>query len=135
MDIQGKKVGIFKGSLYKDYLLQKFNNQITILEFTNTPSAFEALTNNEVDVLLLANIDEEYWIASSALDRNDFHFIGEPIPLGYGYGIMANFESSKLITQINKALSDMESDGTYLQIYNIYFGSMNQAFTAASPQK
>lgn len=135
LDIQGKKVGIFKGSFYKDYLLQTFNDQVNVIEFINTPLAFESLLNNDVDVLLLADIDEGYWIANNALDEDDFRFIGKPIPLGNGYGIISNMESVTLITEINKALADMESDGSYLQIYNLYFGSINQIFTATSLQQ
>ena len=132
-DMQGGKIGIFKGSFYKKYLLQQFNEQIDIVEYATTPQAFHGLLNNDVDALLLDSIDEDYWISNNNIDRSKFYFIGKPIPFGSGYGIMANLESIDLITNINKILISMESDGRYLQIYNLYFGSMNQISTI-SPQ-
>lgn len=121
-ELRGKKVGVYKSSLYKEYLLLKFNNDIDILEYESSATAFQALNNEEVDSLLLANISEKYWIANSRYEMSDFHFLGDPIPLGDGYGIMANLASGDLIRQINQILLKMQSDGTYLRIYNLYFG-------------
>ena len=42
--------------------------------------------------------------------------------MGEGYAIMAHKNNSDLIKKINQALLDMEQDGTYLRIYNRYFG-------------
>ena len=128
-DIQDKTIGIFKGSLYKTYLLQLVNHQADIVELSDSPSAFEALINGDVDVLLLDTIDEVYWIANSSHQPNEFRFIGDPIPLGNGYGILAHVESTPLISKVNKALMDMESDGSYLRIYNLYFGSINETYS------
>ena len=130
-----KKIGIFKGSFYRAYLEEKFYNQINIIEYPYTQLAFRALINNDVDVLLLASIEEDYWIANSEFEMSDFRFIGKPITLGNGYAIIANIQLNQLIAQINQVLMNMESDGTYMQMYNMYFGSMNQAFTATSLQK
>lgn len=121
-DMQGKKVGVFKGSLYKAYLLEKYNGQVTIIEYESSPGAFQALLTGDADALLLANIAEKYWITNSKLDIASFRFIGEPILLGSGYGIMASIQSTELVKKINKALMDIQSDGTYINLYNLYFG-------------
>lgn len=52
---------------------------------------------------------------------NLFKLVGKAIRSGDGYGIMANKNNADLITQINKALLQMENDGTYLRISNTYF--------------
>ncbi|MFA1369849.1 transporter substrate-binding domain-containing protein, partial [Legionella pneumophila] len=42
--------------------------------------------------------------------------------IGNGYGILALKNNAPLIMKINKALLQIEKDGTYLEIYNTYFG-------------
>ena len=121
-NLRGKKIGIYKNSLYKAYLLLKFNNDVEILEYDSSETAFQALNHDEVDALLLANISEKYWIANSNFDMHDFHFLGKPIPLGDGFGIMANLDEGDLIQEINQILLKMQADGTYERIYNLYFG-------------
>lgn len=120
-DFKYKKIGVYEGSLYRNYLLNKFNNHVQVIEYTTSAGAFEALVNNEVDGLLLDNIAEKYWIANSAFETKKFHTVGASIPLGNGYGIMANLQSLSLINNINQALSTIEADGTYIKLYNLYF--------------
>lgn len=123
-DIKGGKVGIFKGSLYKEYLLDTFEQNINILEYDSSPAAFQALISGNVDALLLADIAEQYWVANSDYPATAFQYIGDPIPLGDGYGIMGNLESNQLVTNVNAALKTLESNGTYLKIYDLYFSTM-----------
>jgi arginine transport system substrate-binding protein len=122
---KSKTVGVYKGSLYKDYLLQKFNNQITIAEYTDSADAFNALNNHDVDGLLLSGVAEKYWIMNNSAGTTQFHTVGGAIPLGNGYGIMTNLQSGELIGKINRGLMDMESDGTYVKIYNLYFSGIH----------
>ncbi|RYW67113.1 ABC transporter substrate-binding protein, partial [Legionella pneumophila] len=49
--------------------------------------------------------------------------IGDKIPIGSGYGIIALKNQSALIDKINHILLEMEKDGSYLRIYNEYFGA------------
>ncbi|HAT9397002.1 TPA: transporter substrate-binding domain-containing protein, partial [Legionella pneumophila subsp. pneumophila] len=42
---------------------------------------------------------------------------------GSGYGIIALKNQSALIDKINHILLEMEKDGSYLRIYNEYFGA------------
>ena len=121
-DLRSKKIGVYKNSLYKAYLLLKFNNDVDVLEYESSQTAFHALNNQEVDALLLPDISEKYWIANSNYEMRDFDFISKPIPLGDGFGIMANLDEGELIQQINQILLKMQADGTYVRIYNLYFG-------------
>ena len=75
-----------------------------------------------MDALLLPDISEKYWIANSNYEMRDFDFISKPIPLGDGFGIMANLDEGDLIKEINQILLKMQADGTYVRIYNLYFG-------------
>lgn len=124
-DLAGKRVGLFKSSLYKDYLLQTFSGSVSVVEYNSIPVAFQALIDNEVDAVLLTKLGEQYLIANSQSNPSSFRYIGKPIPLGVGYGILANVQSTALIDRVNKALHDIETDGTYLRIYNTYFGLLS----------
>ncbi len=126
-ELRGKKVGVFKASLYKEYLWKKFDKDIVILEYDSSPSALQALITDEVDAVLLSTIAEKYWVINNKLDMSDFHFIGNPIFLGNGSGIMAHLDSYELIHKINQIIIEMETDGTYLQLYNLYFGLVDSS--------
>ena len=79
----------------------------------------DALVNNEVDVIYTNSFVSKYII------NNELHTIkpvGEKIAMGQGFGIIALNKHAKLIKKINAALLMMEEDGSYLTIYNHYFG-------------
>ena len=124
-DLIGKKVGLYKASLYKNYLLNTFKNQVDVVEYNSIPLAFQGLIDGDVDALLLTKLGERYLIANSQSPISSFRFVGAPIPLGAGYGFMANVQSTNLIDRVNKALQQIEADGTYLRIYNLYFGLLS----------
>ena len=104
-----------------DLLLTDFfkgPDQVQIKPYNNIPDMIQALTNNEVDALLINNIAAEYWAAN-----NDslFKLLGTPILFGNGYGIMAKITNASLIARINTALQKMEADGSYKKLYSDYF--------------
>ncbi|KTC75340.1 arginine ABC transporter substrate-binding protein [Legionella birminghamensis] len=115
-DLAGKQIGSEKGTIFKGLLLEKFNNNIQIKEYSTQPEIFQALGNNEIDALILDEGSSKYWSANG-----DFKLIGPEMKIGIGYGIMANKREQALIDRINKALLSMENDGTYVKIYSKYF--------------
>ncbi|RAP37589.1 hypothetical protein B1207_05300 [Legionella quinlivanii] len=115
-DLAGKKVGSEKGTIFKEMLLEKFNSNIQIIEYSTQPEIFQALSNNEIDALILDEGSSKYWSANG-----DFKLIGPEMKIGIGYGIMANKSEQALVDRINKALLSMENDGTYVKIYSQYF--------------
>ncbi len=52
---------------------------------------------------------------------SNYKIVGKKIPLGQGYSIIALPQNKALIIAINKCLLNMETNGTYLTIYNKYF--------------
>ncbi|ASQ44674.1 transporter substrate-binding domain-containing protein [Legionella clemsonensis] len=122
-DIYNKKVGIEKGTVFKAVTLERFNNKVQIIEYPTLPEVFQALEEGKIDVLIADEETAKYWMVNS---DEQFKLLGNPIPIGIGYGIMASKKSQTLIQQINKALTDMEDDGTYLKIYRRYFMPMSE---------
>ena len=117
-DLVHKKIGVRLGTPFKSLALSIYKNQVDVIEYPHTPKLLDALSNNKIDAVLMDAPAVRIWVANNG---NLFKSVGSNIPIGKGYGIMANKDQDKLIDQINQALLDMEADGTYLQIYNNYF--------------
>ncbi|CEG62296.1 transporter substrate-binding domain-containing protein [Legionella micdadei] len=120
-DIREKRVGSVQGTLFKALVLEKFHNLVQIIEYPAITSAFQALSKNKVGVVITDEETARHWVS---INSTMFKLLGSSIPVGIGYGIMANKKSSDLIGRVNKALLDMENDGTYLKIYNRYFAKI-----------
>lgn len=120
-EIRNKRVGVEQGTIFKEIILEKFNQEIQVIEFHDLYMVFQALVNNDIDVLIADEEAVKYWTANNS---QQFKLVGQAIPIGTGYGIMANKLSQSLIIRVNKALMEMENDGTYLRIYRRYFAPM-----------
>lgn len=122
-DIKNKRVGVRRGSLYggdyfKNYVLQLYHNQVRVAEYPTMNDLMEALGNRVVDVAFVNAVAADYWYMNN---QNQYKLIGSKIPLGNGYGIMANEGQEPLINAINNALQHMLADGSYEAIYSRYF--------------
>lgn len=113
----GKRIGVQAGSLYEKLAINTFK-KATIVQEKTQQDLLEAISNKKVDAILCDEASAQYWI-----DNNEglFKTVGAGIPVGLGYGIMANTSNLALIEHINRILSDMAEDGTYLSIYKQYF--------------
>jgi ABC-type amino acid transport substrate-binding protein len=116
-DLVGKKIGYFQASSLKKTIAQytPLNN---IKEYTQLPAMLDALSTHQVDALLINSSFAKYLMNN--VER--LKPIGQPVDLGMGYGMIALKQNEALISRINKALLQIESDGTYTTIYNKYFG-------------
>lgn len=117
-DIQGKKIGILEGSVYLSDVLERFKGANQIVQFSKESDELAALQSGRLDLVITDDAIAEYWVANT---NGELKLVGKAIRMGEGYGIMANKQHAALIEQINAALEAMESDGTYLKIYNTYF--------------
>ncbi|WP_133127283.1 transporter substrate-binding domain-containing protein [Legionella nagasakiensis] len=113
----GQRIGVEKGTIFQNLLLEKYNN-VNVITYTEQQDMLHDLENHKIDVIMFDYIDASYWVDNNP---ENFKYVGAPISIGMGYGILANINSIQLINRINNALIDMENDGTYLSIYNRYF--------------
>ncbi len=113
----GKRIGVEKGTVFKSLLEQKYNN-VNIIEYNTQTDMLQDLANRKIDLIMFDLIGASYWVNTNP---NYFKLIGEATPFDMGYGIVANINQQQLIARINKALNDMQNDGTYLAIYSRYF--------------
>lgn len=117
-DLKGKNIGLRMHNPYNEFLAKFFKNDIHVQTFVTTPDVIEALSDGKIDAMLVNNISADYWAANNA---NQFRLLGEPMPFGNGFGIMANKGQAALILKLNAAMQQMEADGFYKNIYSHYF--------------
>lgn len=117
-DLKNQRIGCERNTLCKRITLAHISSNVKIIEFDTLPEIFKALVDGSVDAVMADDKIAKYWVAAS---NNVFRLVGQNIPIGYGYGIVANKDNEALIKRINKALQDMGNDGTYQIIYSHYF--------------
>lgn len=118
-ELRNKKVGIIQAAAFNKSILTQYTSLNNIHEYSKFPDLIDALTAHQVDAILLNSSVAKYVINN----MENFHMLGAPIQLGMGYGMIALKKNAKIIDQINNTLLQMEADGTYVAIYNKYFGS------------
>ncbi len=122
-DLRGKTVGAEHDSIFIDYIEKRYGSAIKVIPYPIISEAVFALSNGDISAVILDRETAQFWVGN-----NDamFKVIDPPIPMGLGIGIMANKDNQKLITRINETITDMQSEGSYLNIYNMYFGEMKR---------
>lgn len=118
-DLKNKRIGTVQESHLHDTLLL-YTSKENIKEYPKISLMIMALLNNDVDAIIMNINIFKYLTINKVIN---FQTVGRPIVLGNGYGIVALPKNVTLIQRINKALLEMENDGTYEVIYNKYFGS------------
>lgn len=113
------RVGVDKGTVNEIVLREKFPGA-TIIAFDDTPFAFTALRNGNVQTItqdgpklagLLANVPdrEKYEISPFSISKD---YIGGGLPKG----------ETRLTEYVNKTLLSLESNGEAKKIYDTWFG-------------
>ncbi|HRD71142.1 MAG TPA: transporter substrate-binding domain-containing protein [Legionella sp.] len=127
-DILNKTIGIRRGALEGGALLkasieQLYNQQVNIIEYPTMNSLLAALSNKKVDVIYSNELPIRYWYSHH---EDVYKLIGNKIPMGSSYIILAQQKYAELMESVNRALLDMMADGTYLEIYDRYFSPIQE---------
>ncbi len=114
--IKDHKVGVrlgtlSHGTLFKDYVLKMYNNQVETASYLTMSDLLAALNHGDVDAVFSNSIPLQYWQTNNP---NIFTLVGKPITIGDGYCVMANKGQEKLI-QKNKC--GTSSNGTRSIVY------------------
>lgn len=117
-DIQGKTVGVHKGSLFDRLLNTRYKDKVTIKYFRTHYDLLKGLQAGKVDAILLDQPAANYWTTNSS---GQFKELDPSLKLGSGIAIMASKANEKLIDSINQALVNIKKDGEFLQLYKRYF--------------
>ncbi len=116
-DLKGKKVGVGIGETYEAYL-QENHPEIKIVPYKSTPNIFQDMRNNRIQGFVTDSLVGLYQIKKAALDF---------IPCGNllyqeKMAIPVKKEDTRLLNQINSALTRMKSSGELQAIYDKWFG-------------
>jgi arginine transport system substrate-binding protein len=119
-NLQGKRVGVIKDSTFYTYLIGKYGNSIQLKTYDTNEQLAAALSNKEIDVMLLDTPAANYWVGYSV---GLFKTIGQPtyLPSDKGYGIVVKRGNETLIDSLNRALSTIMRNGTLQKIKQTYF--------------
>lgn len=117
-DLKGSRFGIIAGTLFSQLIKARFGEDAKITGFENTETLIDALANNRVDSIILDADSVDFWVFTTG---NLLKKIGQPLELGTGYGIITRLGNDRLMNRINKALLDIQNDGSYLKVYRYYF--------------
>ena len=120
-EIRGKTIGARHAYVFEDVVTKQFGNQVTLKNYNNLSDLLNALGSDQVDTIIM----EAPSARSIAANLTNLRLLGNAIPHGGGYGIVAAKDKEHLIQEINQALLDIESDGTYKTLYNTYFSPMD----------
>ncbi|WP_182375955.1 ABC transporter substrate-binding protein [Nocardioides sp. WS12] len=113
-DLDGVKIGVQQGTTGKTYAEANAKGA-KIVSFPGDAEMFQAIKAGQVDAILQdlpVNLDH-------ATD-GEFEVV-ETYETDENYGLAIKKGNSQLVEDVNGALEEMRSDGTYDEIYNKYF--------------
>ncbi|KTD20914.1 arginine-binding periplasmic protein [Legionella lansingensis] len=122
-DLAREKVGVLKGeqdsSVFANYLNQNFPGQFTIIDFDDIEDLVNALSTGNIAAAFIHESTALYWQQNGG---GQFKLLGTPTIVGEGIAIMTLPQNNQLVQQLNAQLQAIEKDGSYLNLYQTYFG-------------
>ncbi|MGQ3888955.1 transporter substrate-binding domain-containing protein [Legionella sp. CNM-1927-20] len=113
-----KKVGVLAGRGYGEYLRQNGALSMTIVDYHDQMDLFDALYNGKVDAIFMNNYTAMYLLHRFP---NYVKLINTCINFASGIGILSRVDNKDNLDKINALLTQFESDGTFVKLYNYHF--------------
>lgn len=116
------RVATVKGSVQEKYLRQHKADTMQTISYMHLEGAYQALLKGEVDQVLGPAILQLGFISRHT--ESDYELLGEPIRqnnLGGEVAVALPLTQTELQQQINQALSEMLTDGSYNRLNKKYF--------------
>ncbi|MEE1765712.1 MULTISPECIES: transporter substrate-binding domain-containing protein [unclassified Streptomyces] len=127
-DLKGKKVGTQAQTTGEDYAKSK---GIDSVSFESSDAVLNGLRTKQVDAVIIDYPVVQGWLKDKA--NADAFEVAEQVNTGEEYGFTVKKGNTKLVTAINKALSEAKSDGTYKKLYEQWIGPYDESAASASP--
>ncbi len=125
-DIDGKRVGVFSGTIHDKYVSTNYPNSKVLL-YDNTADMMLSLKTGKIDAIMIATSTADLLLKHNddlaILNRELF-----PMPLGVGF----RKESGELRKHFNEFLSTIRKNGTYDEMSKRWF--INDAEEAVQPK-
>ncbi|STX51900.1 arginine ABC transporter substrate-binding protein [Legionella busanensis] len=116
--LANKKVGVLAGRGYGTYLMQNATFNMTIAEYHDQMELFDALYNGKVDAIFMNNYTAMYLMHRYP---DYIKLINTSINFASGIGILSRVDNKNNLDKINALLTQFESDGTFVKLYNYHF--------------
>ncbi len=118
--LNNKKIGVEEGTIYEDQATHLGISNPTIIPYSTAQDAITALTNKQIDYILLDNPSALYWAANTS---NVLKVVGTPYVYGYGIGIAVSPNNISLLPVINTNLIQYQNSNDYKENYKrfLYF--------------
>jgi cystine transport system substrate-binding protein len=115
-DIKGFKVGVGLGTTFET--LAKSVQGAEVKSYDSFDQYAQELVNGRVDVIV-----NDQLLAAYAIKKGQLPIaIASPVLSEDRIGIAVKKGNAELVSQVNKSLTDMKTDGTYKQIFMQWFG-------------
>ena len=123
-DLGGKKVAVNKGSIGADLIkrLSGSNAPAKVEEFEQRIDIFSAVLSRQVDAAVTDDVVARYYAVNSP---GKFRVLKDSLQ-EEDFAVAVRPADAELLEKINKALSDMQADGTAEAIQQRWFGSSSQ---------
>jgi polar amino acid transport system substrate-binding protein len=114
-DLDGKTVAAQQGTTGLELAKEKLGDS-EIRPYPEGPDAVNALKAGTVEGVII-----DAPVAQNAVEKSGGVEIAEKVPTEETYGIAVAQGETELLDEINKALKEVEQDGTYNTIYETWF--------------
>src|SRR5690242_2010458 len=114
-DLEGKTVAAQQGTTGLELAKEKLSGS-EIRPYPEGPDAVNALKAGTVEGVII-----DAPVAQNAVEKSGGVEIAEKVPTEEEYGIAVAQGETELLDEINKALEEVEADGTYKKIYEKWF--------------
>jgi polar amino acid transport system substrate-binding protein len=114
-DLDGKTVAAQQGTTGLELAKEKLGDS-EIRPYPEGPDAVNALKAGTVEGVII-----DAPVAQNAVEKSGGVEIAEKVPTEETYGIAVGQGETELLDEINKALKEVEQDGTYKTIYEKWF--------------
>lgn len=123
--LKGKTIGVEQGSTQEMYANKKWRNTgINIVSYQGNDLLIQDLESGRLDAALMDGVAAEYGLLKNPQGK-DFSFVGSALKdkdlFGQGVAIGLRKDDTQLRKEINDAISQIISDGTYKKLSSKYF--------------
>lgn len=115
-DLKGKKIGEHKGSPSGPFIQSLEPSQHE--EFLELPDLFAAVLSGKIDAAITDGVFIDYYAINTP---GKLRVLADNVP-EKGFAVGVRPADTELLAKINKALTEMETDGTAQAIYRRWFG-------------
>ncbi len=119
-EVANSRIGTTNDPILKTFVTTNFAKKYPITVYATPQTGIDNLASGNIDAFVMQTVTTDYWL-SITIDL--FRAVGESIPVGHGNSavvLTTNSKAVNMIKQIDRVIKNMQTDGTYIDLYNRY---------------